>query len=575
MEFTPQSIKEYNTKANKRHVFYKDTVKRANALDIHFSGAFPTELILDRRPSESEIIQKYREKIFVPITKPTVYKVYNALMKIRRSNEWGIKFNETLVPSIIASEETPQEYINEHLPYYGSLTNWCFNILLKQYLVDANLWVVTMPLNFDKADNEYLKPTPFIFNSESIIDYELDKWVVIKSDEIAQYGVGNNLYDGVVYYTIDTEAITRYEQYNNRGDFKISEGYPYMHGLGYCPAHMIHSIIDIFTLKNLLCESRLTPMLPNLDEAVREYSDLQAVIVQHAYPKMWMYETQDCGTCRGLGLTKSEEGLNIPCQACGGGGKKMSNPYDIHIVKPSQADEQPTPTPSFGYVTIDTAIVDIQDKRINEHQYKALGSINMQFLDMTPLNQSGTAKEVDKDELKSFYHAVAEDLVRMLDLVARDIITYRYGGMVTPQVLEELMPSIRVPEKFDTLTQDMLIGEYKAMKDAGVSADVLKQKQIDIISKEYQEEGETREILVEKLQLDPLYGLTDDTIQLGVQQGTIQQADAILHYNIGALIDKVAAANTNYFTLDKEARKQLVLAAAQQLVPPPPLQLNG
>ncbi len=79
---TASFLEPYLLNNKYRHSFYHDGVELAEELAVHANGEFPDDLILERRPAESEEIKNYREKIFTPITKPVFTKVYNSLMKI-------------------------------------------------------------------------------------------------------------------------------------------------------------------------------------------------------------------------------------------------------------------------------------------------------------------------------------------------------------------------------------------------------------------------------------------------------------------------------------------------------------
>ena len=111
---TPAFLEPYLT-TKYRHVYYHDAVELAEELAVHANGEFPDDLITERRPAESEEIKNYREKIFTPITKPVFTKVYNSLMKIRKSSDWMISFPSD-VSAMIAADETPEEYLMKKFP---------------------------------------------------------------------------------------------------------------------------------------------------------------------------------------------------------------------------------------------------------------------------------------------------------------------------------------------------------------------------------------------------------------------------------------------------------------------------
>lgn len=563
MEFTPEIIKEYHRQPKKRHVYYDATVERYRDLDIHFNGKYPTKLIEERRPAESAEIRDYRKKLFKPITKGTTNSVYNSFLKIYRSDEWSLKFDPTKVPTLIVDVETPVNYLTSNLPFYGSISFWAFNMALKKMLYDPNAWVLTMPLNKEKLDNEYYTPVPMIIHSDNVLDYELNEWVLIRSEERSIYKSQGMTLSGTVYLVVTKNEIIRYEERNGRESFVETE--VFVHGLGRLPAHMIGGIIDSMTTKAMLWDSRISPMLPYLDEALREYNDLQAVVVQHANPKFWMYEAQDCSKCRGLGEVKNTEGVSVKCSACGGKGAAAVNPFDITMVRPSGAGNEPAPTPPMGYVTLDQAFIETQDKRIYNHVYNALATLNLQYLAQTPNQNSGVAKEIDKDELKTLFFAVGEDIVRIIDLVIEDILYYRYKDIAGFNY-EDLEPYVAVPTRLNTVTDTMMMADLQAAKSSGLSQEIIKSKYLAMIGITYANEEGMKAIASEKIIMDNLSGLSDDAINLGLQMGSIDKIDAIIHYNISLLVDQALDLYPNYLTRTQMERYAILRDLASRKV---------
>src|ERR1700749_709892 len=89
---TPDLIQSYATKQFKYKGFDK-SVELYEDIRVHADGEVPKCIIEERRPSESDRIKEYREKIYVPITESTVSKVITSLSKIRRSQDWSIDYD--------------------------------------------------------------------------------------------------------------------------------------------------------------------------------------------------------------------------------------------------------------------------------------------------------------------------------------------------------------------------------------------------------------------------------------------------------------------------------------------------
>ena len=79
-------------------------------LDHHRHNPYFSNLIDDRRPSESETIKTYRRTIYASITKEPCFKVINSLNKIVRSEDWKIDYSKAVVPTKIKEGETLEDY---------------------------------------------------------------------------------------------------------------------------------------------------------------------------------------------------------------------------------------------------------------------------------------------------------------------------------------------------------------------------------------------------------------------------------------------------------------------------------
>ena len=282
---------------NVRHPNYEKTVELAKELRIHANGEYPYDIIDERRPNEDECVKEYRAKIYQPITKKVVNKVFTSLGKIRRSSDWTIQHHPENVPSQITATETLEMYCEYKYPVYTSITNWVFSELLKRYLIDANALIAVVPLTIPENKNEYIKPVARIFDSDHVFWYVPMQSAILLSTEIVQYKTVNEIYvTGSVYYHIDTEKVERYEE----RDKGYSLAWTYNHNFGTLPVFKVGGQYLEEANNDIIYESRIASMIPSLNEAVREYSDLQAEIVQHIHSEKYMFTNTDCPDCNGL-----------------------------------------------------------------------------------------------------------------------------------------------------------------------------------------------------------------------------------------------------------------------------------
>ena len=557
MPLSTKQLQAYFT-GKRKHAAYHKTVEIYNNLRIHANGEKPDKLLNDYRPSESQEIFDYRLKIYEPVTKEHISQVTTSLSKIRRSSDWSIKYSGDVPPGVSA-EETPEKYCEEKFPFFGSLNNWVFSVLLKNYLIDPNAVILVSPLKTEVEANEYLKPFPIIFNSDQVIEYIEGELVVLKSKEKAEYKSGNTTrYDGEVFYVIDTEKIYRYEQSAKSYDLKSE----FEHRLSQLPIIRVKgNFFETFD-RFVVYESRISPMIPRLNKVVREDSDLDAAKVAHLYPEAWEYATQPCPDCydAGTGQCTGQVRVNkrlVSCSKCAGTGKVAnSGPYKKFVVRPTNANmgEAPVPTPPKGYISKPVEIVQLQDQIIDKNAYKALASINMQFLLQTPINQSGYAKEVDRDELNNFVYSVAEDIIHIMDRCYELIINYRYSTIVPgEQERRKLLPDVTVPQQFDMLSLNYLLDEITTAIEKKINPVILQAMLIEFVGKKFYNQPALRDMLVCSLKLDPMPCATDEEKVLRKQNGGVTAKDYIISCKLISFIqravDEYAAKGESFYGL--------------------------
>ena len=239
-QVTSEFLAPYIQNSKLRHPLYEETVELADAINLHASGEFPKKLIGERRPAESPEIHAYREKIYVPKTKPTFTKIYNSLQKIPRSPDFSIMFDEDL-PAKIPKDESLKQYISESIPRWGSIDSWYWGICFRTYLIDANAVVLTIPLNVNSQNNEYYRPIPIIFTSDRIIDYKEGVYYILESSDKVRYVANGITYeDGRKYYVVQSDVVQAFHYLKMKDT--IEEVMNIVNVTGYIPVRTLRGI---------------------------------------------------------------------------------------------------------------------------------------------------------------------------------------------------------------------------------------------------------------------------------------------------------------------------------------------
>jgi len=178
----------------------------------------------------------------------------------------------------------------------------------------------------------------------------------------------------------------------------------------------------------------------------------------------------------------------------------------------------------------------------------------MEFLAQTPLNQSGVAKEIDKEELNNFIYSIAFHLVKnVMNPIYTCISEYRYNLLVSDTT--QLLPLIQVPEHYDLLTENSLIDQIKLAKDAAVDPTIIKELQVDFINKKFRDMPETRDQLIASIDVNPFPTATPEQIVDMELNRDIPKKDAVLAIYSNYFVQKAIEYDVSF--LKKDFNEQL------------------
>lgn len=541
-----------------------ESIRQGQAADMNYT--FPDAMIgnpyfgrlIDmRRPSESTAIKLYRRTIYIPQTKSPCFKVYNCLRKIVKSEDWKIDYSKTKVAPKVADDETLEIYCEKKYPYFNSVENWIYTYGFRQMLVDSNALIYVIPVPKEDPNNaaEYYRPFSFVAHCKNVLDYKHNEYAVFISDKKAMYTEGQVQREGKVVMVITRQGIWEAHQTALDNSFKIIPIMDFKKDLGaemkYLPAWKIGGIDKEFTIDHRIYDSFIFPIIPGLDAAAREMSDSDAEVVQHVYSTMWYYSLQNCDDCNGTGKVNTK-GKQTICNKCDGKGIASKSPYKDMVLNPSTFDSDKMPTPPAGYITKQTDMVKLQAERIASHIYNALSAVNMEWLSSMAQNQSGKAKEVDRDELNSYVYSIAYHLVEnIVKPIYYFVNEYRYCPLrVSEQDRMKMLPTIAVPAKYDLLTSNVLEQQMKSAMESKADPEIIDQLELEYVQKKFPNEPDLRDRLKLKKTLDPFPRMTVEEKQALALVRSVDQTDIVISNYLHQFIERALFENKKFCDLD-------------------------
>lgn len=512
---------------------------------IYSDNEYPKHLINKQRPNEQANVKKYREETYEPVFSEVFMRVLNALNRIQRADGFYLKYPDQSQFTKIPDGEKLSDYLTKHFTASKSLMNWAFQVALKQYVIDAN-GVCVVWSEQTLTETEYYKPVPYIVNIDRIIYHYEGHSMMYKDEEEKR-----------TWYTLDDLRWAKWTQDRKGNVTLVEERY---HNLGIFPAFTLGGIVEEEEELGREYESRLKAMLPWLNVATVEFSDLRAEITMHIHSKEWAYQDEQCPQCKGVGFILREN-EKVPCTntACKGGYVGHS-PYEIIRVRPAVTNmgEAPAPIPPGGYIQKQTEIARLQAERIDSHRYRALAAINMQFLEQVPSAQSGVAKAYDRDETNNTFYGIATDLAQIMEKIAYLVAKWRYGMLYDDATLHAMCPICLVPNTFDIVGSQFLLDEVKQSKDSRLNDSVVSEIEMEYIKKRFPNDMRLQDVLINSYQLDPMSGLTEDEKALLMSNRGATRQDYIISTYISDFISKAYDEYPDFNSLSRDEKYRIL-----------------
>lgn len=444
-------------------------------MSVHTRGHKPKKLLDERRPYEAQEIYDYRVKTYEPITKDPVDRAITSLQRIFSKSNVNIDIDQDLA-----------KYLGRNQFEGFDFFSYIQKKPLRRMIEDPNGVLVWWPTGKGtRQNNEQVNVKPYLILSENIKHFNDDvcAWL---SDEYSEVtGSKGKEWTGEVYYVVTKEGYYRFEQYGLKSNKTFRWVLHYAHQFEFIPVIVLGgeetgSIIKRLNKEIPYLQSYFASFLPFANEAVRQFSDHQAIMVTSAFPIREM-EPLPCPNheCKN-GKVYLAQGEVEVCDTCNGTGTIIpTSPYGV-IVRPPKTginpEQETNPAPALRYISPDVNIVKYNGEHWEALLQRAEKALNLLFIDEA---QSGTAKLIDREDKQSTLDRIGDNV--FLNIIKNSIIVIdalRNMGTTTE-------PQITLPPTFRIKSEQELIEEMTTLREKNAPEFVISEATMDLVRRRY------------------------------------------------------------------------------------------
>jgi len=552
------------------------------------SNGFPEHLFRYRSPNMEMKEFEYIRRNFKRVTLPVFTDYLSTIGRATIDSNWSITFQEDDA-DIKESELTLQEYLDEI-----ELENYWKEIIPSIKTKDAN-GIIAIKSNFEYLldetgqpifddegeivfDNTKLPaPYPFYYPCDQVLAFVRDKYTLVLTDERSEVMFGNRKEKtGHVFEYYDRNEIWRIVQVGNKIDYKFEWQLLDRHNWGRVPVMQLLGIPNIIE-NRIVYQSPFLFATDILDLVLLNSSNLQVSINSCVYPYRVMVGypcdfENDNGRCDDGQLREMGSGNVIGgCPSCGGSGlKDRMSPSGTLLLNPK---DPKTGESTMGagqnhlyYVSPETTTLSFLENKIAGDENKARRII---FLQNSNSNVKGTegdtalGKAIDEKNKYSFIKGVSEQLFEILEFMIDAIGWQRYGDKYK-------RPSIVEPVTFDFKTAESYMIELSEAIKNGLPPYVIHLIIYKFVQTYFYSDSQGEQAFKLILATDRIVTLSQEAINTGLSNGTIEKWESILHDSCITFINELLQENLDFFlqemAIQQEQLESKARLRAEQIV---------
>lgn len=562
--------------ASKKHALHDIVDKLEREIAVHFEYDYPpNELIETYRPNEPKKVFEYRIASYQQTTYPVLQKA-NGLVGGALSNrqvffiEWpqNDRFEDK------NKKDSLETYVKEEMPGGLDLDAYFWQYITPRGIMYPNSWVAVIPevpdyilANEPDGGGAFRRPKPTFIPSEFVLDYG-DEWAFVLSSEKSIIATKDSTREGnIFFYFLPNQTLQIVEVGNSMpGDpiYEVREyhahemGRPAIRQIGGVASGLTTEVLS--TRKKTLYMSHLQGMVPHLNNALRQKSDIEAVKVAHLHPVRYE-EPVSCPTCSGDTEINGKE-----CKTCSGTGfiQPVNSPMEA-ITK--VANDTGVLNAPVGFASPNTDTFEAAVKDNEAEIYSAYEAVNMEVLySGIGSQQTARAKEIDREGLHNLLTQIGSNIYPLYQWILDEIAYFRYSYVLKDNI-NEYRAIVNEPSTYDTTNFHEEVIRLGEMEKAGVPASARSLVAKRVASKMFGANSQSAKLSRAYITCDPFSMRSTDDIMaltaLDMVQTEEEKTAIYLHENVGWLVDLEVKKSAGFLDLDSVSMREAITASAK------------
>lgn len=526
-------------------------------LQVHTKGLM-FDKITGLYPNEHPESQKHCVESFEPITKPSIWKAINNVIRVFNNSSYNIQisektrklietyqesegslfsqFLEDWIKSAVATDPNgicviyPPEYTSDFYRYVG------YNDLIK---VSEDVLIfkseVESELKIEFINEEYSK--------EIFFDYEnLDGAPNVRYKTVRTFNrrLEKKYVKTVFHVFTKTHFIRFYKNEEGDRDF-LYDYYPHPKELETLPYFENGGV----ECEKDLYESFVQPFIPFGNNALLADRNRRAVDLMFSYPRMSEVK-QECDLCHGKGEVLCSTGTEI-CKSCKGS-KYVTNqsPYKVYqkVHDSFDVDNKVFSTPSVEFYSPDPAILTYAKEQPGYYLEMAEEAVFVQQRQDTGAVQAAKSKQLDQEGLFAWLSNISKVLFGNLEMFLQYLENYTNASPIKVSVERPYSFAILTEsEAFETLTILLTSNAPVFLKAANID---------NFTNKFISESSPVKRSLQILKKYDPLLYYADSAISNFKGQGGVSGREYIKHIYAYPLLIQLYELDKTLFDLEDE-----------------------